>query len=122
MIDKIEIKRAKNYEVEITNIKFTEEFISKSSKTYLKYLDEILQNNNIGFIYKEAIDIQELKKLQENYFIFSSRKIENEEYSQADIEKYMALLEKHFYKDGVITCPYIEDGNVADHLTLIPKK
>ena len=93
-----------------------------NDKMLLRRLDEILQNNNIGFIYKEAIDIQELKKLQENYFIFSSRKIENEEYSQADIEKYMALLEKHFYKDGVITCPYIEDGNVADHLTLIPKK
>ena len=40
LIDKIEIKRAKNYDVEITNIKFTEEFISKSSKEYIKYLDE----------------------------------------------------------------------------------
>ena len=121
LIDKIEIKRIKNYDIEITNIKFTEEFISKSSKTYLKYLDEILQNNNIGFIYKEAIDIEELEKLQEDYFIFSSRKMENEEYSQADLEKYMALLEEHFYKDGVVTCPYIEDGNVTDHLTLISK-
>lgn len=121
MIDKIEIKRIKNYDIEITNIKFTEEFISKSSKTYLKYLDEILQNNNIGFIYKEAIDIEELEKLQEDYFIFSSRKMENEEYSQVDLEKYIALLEEHFYKDGIITCPYIEDGNVTDHLTLIPK-
>lgn len=121
LIDKIEIKRIKNYDIEITNIKFTEEFISKSSKTYLKYLDEILQNNNIGFIYKEAIDIEELEKLQEDYFIFSSRKMENEEYSQVDLEKYIALLEEHFYKDGIITCPYIEDGNVTDHLTLIPK-
>ena len=121
LIDKIEIKRTKNYDVEIINIKFTEEFISKSNKTYLKYLDEILRNNNIGFIYKEAIDIQELEKLQEDYYIFSSRKMENEEYSQTDLEKYMALLEEHFYKDGVITCPYIEDGNVTDHLTLIPK-
>lgn len=121
LIDKIEIKRTKNYDIEITNIKFTEEFISKSSKTYLKYLDEILRNNNIGFIYKEAIDSQESEKLQEDYFIFSSRKIENEEYSQPDLENYMALLEEHFYKDGVITCPYIEDGNVTDHLTLISK-
>lgn len=23
----------------------------------------------------------------------------------------MSLLKEHFYKDGVITCPYIEDGN-----------
>lgn len=69
----------------------------------------------------KAIDSQELEKLQEDYFVFSSRKMENEEYSQADLEKYMALLEEHFYKDGVITCPYVEDGNVTDHLTLISK-
>ena len=111
LIDKIEIKRAKNYDVEIINIKFTEEFISKSSKTYIKYLDEILQNNNIGFIYKEAIDEQELEKLQKDYFIFSSKKIENEEYSQTDVERYIALLEEHFYKDGVVTYPYIEESN-----------
>ena len=94
LIDKIEIKRAKNYDVEIINIKFTEEFISKSSKTYLKYLDEILRNNKIEFIYKEAIDSQELEKLQEDYFIFSSKKMENEEYSQADLEKYMDIENK----------------------------
>ena len=29
LIDTIEIKRDKNYNIEITNIKFTEEFISK---------------------------------------------------------------------------------------------
>ena len=115
------LEKIHNYDIEITNIKFTEEFISKSSKTYLKYLNEILQNNNIGFIYKEAIESQELEKLQEDYFIFSSKKMENEEYSQSDLEKYMTLLEEHFYKDGVITCPYIEDRNVTDHLTLIPK-
>ena len=80
-----------------------------------------MQNNNIGFIYKEAIDEQELEKLQKNYFIFSSRKMENEEYSQTDVERYIPLLEEHFYKDGVVTCPYIEEGNITDHLTLIPK-
>lgn len=80
-----------------------------------------MQNNNIGFTYKEAVDEQELEKLQEDYFIFSSRKNENEEYSQTDVERYIALLEEHFYKDGVVTCPYIEEGNITDHLTLIPK-
>ena len=47
--------------------------------------------------------------------------MENEEYSQVDSKKYMSLLKEHFYKDGVVTCPYIEDGNITDHLTLIPK-
>ena len=65
LIESIEIKRDKNYNIEITNIKFTEEFISKSSKDYIKYLHEILQNNDIGFIYKEAITKEELEKLQE---------------------------------------------------------
>lgn len=37
LIKNIEIKRDKNYNIEITNIKFTEEFISKSSKDYIKY-------------------------------------------------------------------------------------
>ncbi len=32
LIDCIEIKRDKNYDIEITNVKFTEEFISKSTK------------------------------------------------------------------------------------------
>lgn len=35
LIDTIEIKRDKNYNIEITNVKFTEEFISKSSKDYI---------------------------------------------------------------------------------------
>ena len=63
LIDCIEIKRNKNYDIEITNVKFTEEFISKSSKAYIKYLYEILQNNHIGFIYKEAIDSTDLEKI-----------------------------------------------------------
>ena len=44
LISSIEIKRDKNYAIEITNVKFTEEFISKNSKEYLKYLGEIIEN------------------------------------------------------------------------------
>jgi len=106
LIDCIEIKRDKNYDIEITNVKFTEEFISKSSKAYIKYLYEILQNNNIGFIYKEAIEHAELEKLKEDYFVFSDEKIG--EYSKEELEKYVELLQEHFYTDGVINCPYIE--------------
>ncbi len=120
LIDCIEIKRDKNYDIEITNVKFTEEFISKSSKEYIKYLYEILKNNNIGFIYKEAIDSTELEKLKENYFVFSDEGIG--EYSKEELEKYVELLQEHFYTDGVINCPYIENGNMIDNLTLIPKK
>ena len=119
LIDYIEIKRDKNYDIKITNVKFTEEFISKSSKEYIKYLYEILQNNNIGFIYKEAIDSTELEKLKENYFVFSDERIG--EYSKEELEKYVELLQEHFYTDGVINCPYIENGNMIDNLTLIPK-
>ncbi len=119
LIDCIEIKRDKNYDIEITNVKFTEEFISKSSKEYIKYLYEILKNNNIGFIYKEAIDSTELEKLKENYFVFSDERIG--EYSKEELEKYVELLQEHFYTDGVINCPYIENGNMIDNLTLIPK-
>ena len=119
LIDCIEIKRNKNYDIEITNVKFTEEFISKSSKAYIKYLYEILKNNNIGFIYKEAIDSIELAKLKEDYFVFSDERIG--EYSKEELEKYVELLQEHFYTDGVINCPYIENGKMIDNLTLIPK-
>lgn len=91
LIDTIEIKRDKNYNIEITNIKFTEEFISKSSTDYINYLYEILKNNNVGFHYKEAIDKQELEKLQEDYFVFSNTKIANNEYDNATLTIYEFL-------------------------------
>ena len=39
-----------------------------------------MKNNDIGFIYKEAITEQELERLQEDYFVFSNTKIANNEY------------------------------------------
>lgn len=36
----IEITRDDNYNIEIKNIKFTEEFILKSTKDYIDYLNE----------------------------------------------------------------------------------
>ena len=121
LIDTIEIKRDKNYNIDITNVKFTEEFISKSSKDYIEYLYEILRNNNVGFIYKEAITKQELEKLQEDYFVFSNTKISNGEYDNATLTIYNELLKQNFYADGIINCPYIENENIVDNLTLIPK-
>lgn len=82
---------------------------------------EILQNNNIGFIYKEAITKEELEKLKEDYFVFSNTKIEKGEYDKEDLAIYMELIKAHFYADGIINCPYIENGNIIDNLTLISK-
>ena len=121
LIDTIEIKRDKNYNIEITNVKFTEEFISKSSKNYIEYLYEILRNNNVGFIYKEAITKQELEKLQKDYFVFSNTKISNGEYDNSTLAIYNELLKQNFYANGIINCSYIENENIVDNLTLIPK-
>lgn len=121
VIENIEITRDENYNLEITNIRFTEEFISKNSKEYIKYLNDILQNNNIGLIYKEPITKQELEEQKNNYYIFYCSKFENKEYSEQELSKYIQLLEENFYKNGIINCPIIEDEIVIDHLYLIQK-
>ena len=121
LIESIEISRDKKYNIEIKNIRFTEEFISKNSKEYIKYLNDVLQNNHIGFIYKEPITKKELEKLKEDYYIFFNSKIENKEYSEQEINRYLQLLEENFYTNGVINCPIIEDGIVVDHVDLIAK-
>lgn len=41
LVSQIEITRDKNYNIEIKNIKFTDEFISRSCKEYLEYLNDI---------------------------------------------------------------------------------
>ena len=40
LMSSIEITRDDNYNIEIKNIKFTEKFISKSTKDYIDYLNE----------------------------------------------------------------------------------
>ena len=47
LISQIEITRDKNYNIDIKNIKFTDELITKSSKEYIKYLNKIMENNNM---------------------------------------------------------------------------
>lgn len=121
LIASLEITRDKNYNIEIKNIKFTDEFISKSNKEYLNYLNEILNNNEIGIKYKEQINKQELEKLEQDYFIFSTKKYEDNKYSESDLLLYMELIKQHFYQDGIINCPYIEDNDIIDNLLLIPK-
>ena len=121
LIASLEITRDKNYNIEIKNIKFTDEFISKSNKEYLDYLNEILNNNEIGIKYSKRINKQQLEKLEKDYFVFSTKKYDNNEYSESDLTIYMELMKQHFYQDGIINCPYIEDNNIVDNLLLIPK-
>ena len=63
LVSMIEIKRDKNYNIDIKNIKFTDEFITKSSKEYLKYLNNIMNDNNIGIKFHKEIDEIELKNI-----------------------------------------------------------
>ena len=121
LLEFIEISRDEKYNIEIKDIRFTEEFISKSSKEYIKYLNDILQNNNIGFIYKEPITKQELEKIKEDYYIFYHSKIENKEYSTKEMNEYLQLLEENFYTKGVVNYPIIEDEMIIDCVDLIQK-
>ena len=121
LISSIEIERDKKYNIVITNIKFTEEFISKSTKDYIDYLNELLTDNNMGLHYKEQINKKELDELSKDYTIMSLVKMENKEYSDEELNSYIELISEHFYYDGVISCPYMEENNLIDTLILIPK-
>ena len=121
LIKNIEISRDKNYNIEIENIKFTDEFISKSSNEYLEYLNDILRDNNIGITYKEMIDNERLKELSNNYYSLSLIKLENNEYTDKEINFYTELIQEHFYFDGVIECPYYDGKNITDRLLLVSK-
>jgi hypothetical protein len=37
-------------------------------------------------------------------------------------EEYLSLISKHFYQDGIISGPYIENNVLKDHVLLIPKE
>ena len=121
LISSIEITRDDNYNIEIKNIKFTEEFISKSTKDYINYLNELLTDNNIGITYKEQINKEKLLELEKDYTIMSLVKMENNLYSEEELSNYIDLMKEHFYVDGIINCPYIEGNNIVDTLILIPK-
>ena len=121
LIESIEISRDKKYNIEIKNIRFTEEFISKSTKDYIDYLNELLTDNNIGITYKEQINKEKLLELEKDYTIMSLVKMENNLYSEEELNNYIDLMKEHFYVDGIINCPYIEGNNIVDNLILIPK-
>lgn len=121
LISSIEITWDNKFNIEIKSIKFTEEFISKSTQDYIDYLNELLADNNIGITYKEQINKEKLLELENDYTIMSLVKTENNQYTEEELNNYFDLMKEHFYVDGIINCPYIEGNNIVDTLILIPK-
>lgn len=121
LISQIEITRDKNYNIEIKDIKFTDEFITKSSKEYLKYLNKIMTDNNIGIKYQKEINKEKLKDLEQDYDILSVTKIKNNKYSNEFLGDFISKSKEHLYIDGIISCPYVKDNKLKDILILVPK-
>ena len=121
LVSQIEITRDKNYNIEIKNIKFTDEFITKSSKEYLKYLNKIMTDNNIGIKFQEKINKEELKIIEQDYDTLSVTKMKNNKYSNEFLEDFISKSKEHLYIDGIISRPYIEDSKLKDILILVPK-
>ena len=121
LVSQIEITRDKNYNIEIKNIKFTDEFISRSCKEYLEYLNDILKNNNIGIKYQELITTDELNDYSKNYYVLSLQKLEKNEYLNDERKILLTLASEHFYYDGIIHCPLYSNETIIDQVMLIPK-
>ena len=112
---------SKDYNIEIKDIKFTDEFITKSSKEYLKYLSKIMIDNNIGIKYQEKINKEKLKKIEQDYDILSVTKMRNNKYSNEFLEDFISKSKEHLYIDGIISRPYVDENKLKDILILVPK-
>ena len=121
LVSQIEITRDKNYNIEIKKIKFTDEFMTKSSKEYLKYLNKIITDNNVGIKYQEEINKEKLKTIEQDYDILSVTKTKNNKYSNEFLEKLISKSKEHLYIDSIISCPYVNENKLKDILILVPK-
>ena len=121
LVSQVEITRDKNYNIEIKNIKFTDEFITKSSKEYLNYLNRIMIDNNIGIKYQEEINEEKLKTIEQDYDILSVTKMKNNKYSNEFLANFISKAKEHLYIDGIISCPYVDENKLKDILILVPK-
>ncbi len=121
LVSQIEITRDKNYNIEIKNIKFTDEFMTKSSKEYLKYLNKIMTDNNVGIKYQEEINKEKLKTIELDYDILSVTKMKNNKYSNEFLANFISKSKEHLYIDCIISCPYVEENKLKDILILVPK-
>ena len=105
----------------LKDIKFTDEFITKSSKEYLKYLNNIMNDNNIEIKFHKEIDEIELKNMESNYDILSIKKMKRKEYFDKFLEEFITKSQEHIYIDGIVSCPYTEKNVIKDILILVPK-
>lgn len=115
LITSIEIKRIENYEIEITNVKFSEEFISKNPKEYFYYLNELLINPDMGIKYKGLITKKELDKIKDKYDVFSMK------YDKEKLEGNFEKMLQFFQTSGLLHYLYFEDERIKDNLILVPK-
>ena len=122
LISQIEITRDKNYNIEIKNIKFTDELITKSSKEYIKYLNKIMENNNIGIKFYKEINKEKLKNIEVDYDILSIKKMKSNKYSNEFLKYFISKSREYLYAEGIISCPYVEENKLKDILILVPKK
>lgn len=91
LISQIEITRDKNYNIDIKNIKFTDELITKSNKEYIKYLNKIMENNNIGIKFYKEINKEKLKNIELDYDILSIKKMKLNKYSNEFCKRKMRI-------------------------------
>ena len=122
LISQIEISRDKNYNIDIKNIKFTDELITKSNKEYIKYLNKVMENNNIGIKFYKEINKEKLKNIELDYDVLSIKKMKSNKYSNEFLEYFISKSREHLYVDGIISCPYVEENKLKDILILVPKK
>ena len=121
LITSIEIERDKNYNIKITNIKFSEHFIHKTTNEYIDYLNMILRDNKRGVFYEGQLDESHLKDFEDSYSILSLLKFQNNIYTKEEKEKYYKLMNDHFYIDGIIERPLIKNNELVDRIIMIPK-
>ena len=121
LVSSIEIERDKNFNIKITNIKFSEQFIHKTANEYIEYLNMILRDNKRGVFYEGQLDESHLKDFEDSYSILSLLKFQNNIYTKEEKEKYYKLMKDHFYIDGIIERPLIKNNELVDRVIMIPK-
>ena len=87
-------------------------------------VDNASCDESVEYLHSLDLDINVIENSENVSFSKGNNdaaKIANGEYDQEDLAIYMELIKAHFYADGIINCPYIEDGNIVDNLTLISK-
>ena len=56
-----------------------------------------------------------------DFDILSIMKMKSKGYSNGFLEEFITKAQKHLYRDGIVSCPYIEINVIKDILILVPK-